>query len=343
MNELFGVSCTSKGACTAVGLHAASMSSPGFALVERWNGTKWTIEPTVLSRGATSTELNGVSCASVTACSAVGQAVEKAGHRSVNLAEAWDGRTWRIEAVPNPKGSTDADLMAVSCTSPRACTAVGFFGNSSGRFALAERWNGTTWRIETLPKPATTELFAVSCSAAKRCTAVGYYHAKSGTRPLAEAWNGTTWHIQSVPLPKGAPGGIFAAVSCTSPSACTATGGNFGNHPTLAGRWNGRRWRVQPTPTPADAASSHQEVELNAVSCRSATSCTATGGYAPHGYSAYFLEAWNGHGWRLVTAPHPAGFASGALNEMSCVPTRCTAVGAFSGGPILIATLAMAG
>ena len=151
-----------------------------------------------------------------------------------------------------------------------------------------------------------------------------------------------TWHIQAVPLPHGSPGGILTAVSCTSPRACTATGANFSTGPTLAERWNGTRWRVQPTPYPANSGTSHQEVELNAVSCASATACTASGEYAPGGQSAYFLEAWNGHRWRLVTAPHPAGFVAGALNGVSCAPARCTAVGAWSGGPISVATLAMA-
>ena len=72
------------------------------------------------------------------------------------------------------------------------------------------------------------------------------------------------------------------------------------------------------------------------------TACTATGAYAPGGHSAYFLEAWNGRTWRLVTAPHPFGFVSGALNGTSCVLVRCTAVGYWSGGPISVATLAMA-
>jgi hypothetical protein len=83
------------------------------------------------------------------------------------------------------------------------------------------------------------------------CTAVGYHAGTGGARPLAEAWNGTRWHIQTVPLPHGSPGGILAAVSCTSPRACTATGANFSaTGPTLAERWNGTRWRVQPAPYP---------------------------------------------------------------------------------------------
>jgi hypothetical protein len=133
-------------------------------------------------------------------------------------------------------------------------------------------------------------------------------------------------------------------VSCTSARACTATGANFSaTGPTLAVRWDGTRWRVQHTPSPANSGTSHEEVALNGVSCASATACTATGAYAPGGHSAYFLEAWNGRSWRLVPAPHPAGFLSGALNGISCVVARCTAVGAWSGGPIFVATLAMVG
>ena len=343
INELSAVSCTSGRACTAVGSHSASLSSPSFTLAERWNGSHWRIQHTILPKGAESSGFSGVSCVSATACTAVGSAFHKAGSRSVNLAEVWNGTSWRVQAIPTPKGSTGGDLSAVSCTSRSACTAVGFYDNAARHvLAVAERWNGRAWRIQALPRPAkVTQLSGVSCSAARACTAAGYYVGPKGTRPLAEAWNGRTWHIQAVPLPHGSPGGILTAVSCTSPRACTATGANFSTGPTLAERWNGTRWRVQPTPYPANSGTSHQEVELNAVSCASATACTASGEYAPGGQSAYFLEAWNGHRWRLVTAPHPAGFVAGALNDVSCAPARCTAVGAWSGGPISVATLAM--
>jgi hypothetical protein len=345
VNELSAVSCTSRRACTAVGSHAASLSSPGFPLAGRWNGTRWRIQPTMLPKGAESGGLTGVSCPSATACTAVGSTPGKAADTSVNLAEVWNGTSWRVQAIPAPQGSTSSSLFGVSCTSPNACTAVGYYSSAAGRLLpVAERWNGKAWRLQALPKSASTEFFGVSCSAAHACTAVGYHTGTAGARPLAEAWNGTRWHIRAVPLPPGSPGGILAAVSCTSPRACTATGANFSpTGPTLAERWNGTRWRVQPTPYPANSSTSHQEVELNGVSCASARACTATGAYAPGGQSAYFLEAWNGRRWRLVTAPHPAGFLAGALNGLSCAAARCTAVGAWSGGPIYIATLAMAG
>ena len=52
INELSAVSCTSGRACTAVGEHDASLSSPSFTLAERWNGVSWQIQPTVLPKGA---------------------------------------------------------------------------------------------------------------------------------------------------------------------------------------------------------------------------------------------------------------------------------------------------
>lgn len=337
INLLSAVSCTSGRSCTAVGSRSAGLSSPSFGLAERWNGVKWRIQPITLPKGAAGSELRGVSCTSATACTAVGYAVEKAAHRSVNLAETWNGASWRVQAVPNPEGSTDASLMAVSCTSAKACTAAGFYANAGGQHPVVERSDGSVWRVQVLPKPGTSELYGVSCSAQNACTAVG--HSSTGG-PLAEGWNGTTWHVQAVPLPRE---GLLDAVSCTSPRACTATGSSFGTTgPTLAERWNGIRWTVQATPYPTDFRVSTQQLELNGVSCGSVNSCTATGAYAPAGRSAYFLETWNGHSWRLASAPHPAGFRSGALNGVSCASARCTAVGAWSGGPIYIATLAIA-
>jgi hypothetical protein len=346
ISVLSAVSCSSGRACTAVGSYTSSASSPGFALAERWNGTSWQVQPTAKVTGAASPELFGVSCASANACTAVGTAFRTAESRDVNLAEAWNGRSWRVQAIPNPKGATDSALYAVSCTSASACTAAGVYDNAAGLpRAMTERWNGKAWSIQAIPQPAKrTWFFGVSCSTPWACTAVGYQNNGTGdAQPFAEAWNGTRWCVLTVPLPHGAPGGALSAVSCTSPGACTATGTSFlASGPTLAERWNGRSWRVQPTPNPANYRTSFGEVALDGVSCTSARACTASGEYSPGGLAAYFLEAWNGSSWRLVTAPVPAHFVSGALLGMSCTAVRCTAVGAWTGGPAPQATLAMA-
>ncbi len=342
---LSAVSCSSGWACTAVGNYTSSASSPGFGLADRWNGRSWHIQPTANVKGTTGPEFYGVSCPSARACTAVGIAFDTATSQDVNLAEAWNGRSWRVQAIPGPTSGTDPALYAVSCTSASACTAVGFYGNAAGLpTAMAERWNGKAWRIQAIPPAAqSTWLFGVSCSAARACTAVGYQYNGTNTLPLAEAWDGTTWRVQPVPLPPEATAGALRAVSCTSPGACTATGTSFlASGPTLAERWNGKDWRVQATPNPANYRASSGAVTLDGVSCTSATACTASGEYSPGGAAAYFLEAWNGKGWRLATVPVPVGFVSGALLGMSCRCGLCTAVGAWRGGPIPQATLAMA-
>jgi hypothetical protein len=345
INVLSAVSCTSGTACTAVGSYASSLSSPGFALAERWNGKAWHIQPTPKVKGATGPELYGVSCPSASACTAVGTAFDTALSGDVNLAEAWNGKNWRVQAIPNPKAGTNPGLFAVSCTSARDCTAVGFYDNATGLpTAMVERWNGKAWRLQAIPRAAErTWLTGVSCPAARACTAVGYkYSPGANTLPLAEAWNGAKWRVQTVPLPRKVTTGILSGVSCTSPSACTATGTHFGTSPTLAERWNGKNWRVQPTPNPKNYGKSFGAVSLNSVSCTSANACTASGEYSPGGLAAYFIEAWNGKSWRLVTAPVPAHFVSGTLLGMSCARARCTAVGAWSGGVRSQETLAMA-
>jgi len=332
ISGLSGVSCTSAHACTAVGSETASASSPGAPLAERWTGSRWRVQSTPAPKGSASSNFYGVSCASARSCAAVGTAFYTKGHRNVNLAEAWNGTTWRVQAVPN---LGDGALYAVSCTSAKACTGVGFYDNKTGLpTAVAERWNGFAWHTQAIRHPVKrTWLFGVSCSTARACIAVGYQNSGTGdAQPLTEAWNGTTWHVHSVPLPKGAPGGALSAVSCTSPGACTATGSNFGGTaPTLAERWNGTRWRVQATPNPANFQTSFGEVSLDGVSCTSATACTASGEYSPGGLADYFIEAWNGSSWRLVTTPFPVHFVSGALLGIACAPGRCTAVGAWSG------------
>jgi hypothetical protein len=339
ISDLGSVSCTSAHACTAVGTHTASLSSPIFSVAERWTGTRWKLQHTPTAKGAATSEFYAVSCGSARFCSAVGTAFYTKGSRNLDLVATWTGASWRVHTL-----SRRGALFAISCTSARACTAVGDTSTASRTLAVAYRWNGKTWRSQVVPRPDNfTWFMGVSCSAARACTAVGYENTGTGdAQPFAEGWNGTKWTVHTVPVPTGAPGGAFRAVSCTSASACTATGASFSaDSPTLGERWNGTKWKVQNTPNPPNFETSPEDPTLDGVSCTSTKACTATGEYAPDGVSAYFIEAWNGSSWRLVPAPVPAEFVSGALLGISCVPARCTAVGEWQGGAISQATLAM--
>jgi hypothetical protein len=84
----------------------------------------------------------------------------------------------------------------VACRSTSACTAVGFYYNSSDvAVTLAETWNGTAWTVQSTPNPKgaiESFLYGVTCRSTSACTAVGSYLSGSDVEvTLAEAWNGT--------------------------------------------------------------------------------------------------------------------------------------------------------
>ena len=70
-SSLLGVSCVSATSCTAVGV-SASPPRPKVTLAERFDGTRWAIQPTSNPAHSTDSRLVGVSCASHGSCTAVG-------------------------------------------------------------------------------------------------------------------------------------------------------------------------------------------------------------------------------------------------------------------------------
>jgi hypothetical protein len=281
------VSCTSASACTAVGDWIKAGTGKRVTLAEVWDGTAWTVQPTPNPTGNNGSVLSGVSCTSASACTAVGywNRIKDGTVKGVTLAEAWDGTAWTVQPTPNPGGKRGSALSAVSCTSNKACAAVGqFYLNPSVAETLAEAWNGTAWTVQATPNPTSMPnnvLSGVSCTSNKACTAVGSSFGGIGsTTPfstLAEAWDGTAWTVQATPNPTGLQASLLG-VSCTTVDACTAVGYSFtapGPHvqTTLAEAWDGTAWTVQATPNPTG----RQFPTLSGVSCTTDTACTAIG------------------------------------------------------------------
>ena len=228
-SSLTGVSCASPTPCIAVGYYQLEANSRGIPFAELWNGTSWLMlaipmppDEAVVS-GA---PIQRVSCASSTACTAVGQYFPSflAG-QSEPLAETWNGSAWTIEEPPTPPGGISAGLAAVSCTPANTCSAVGAFSpspNSDSR-VLLERRTGGSWSAQTASSPTDSNLLdAVSCPSETACVAVG----SAGGKPVAEAWNGSAWSTQQTPaIARGHNlGGSLAGVSCASPTTCIAVG-----------------------------------------------------------------------------------------------------------------------
>jgi hypothetical protein len=327
-DQLIGVACPISKACTAFGVSRVSnFSGTPLPMVQRWNGHSWRLQRTPNPRGARGAQLLGISCVSPSSCMAVGESTLG------TVAERWNGKVWAIEPTPRPAGAGSSGLDGVSCASPANCTAVGgssAFAGGTPFGTLVERWNGHRWHIQPTPTSHSPgHVFnAVSCSSAAACTAVG--NTASGL--LAERWNGTSWKTQHVPIPARMHGGVLTGVSCTSASVCTAVGegldisGNFVG--TITERWHDHRWSIQPTPT-----SKRPGYFLGAVSCTSASACTAVGSTP----SKLLAERWNGTAWTVQSTPTPpAAVGQGpcdsssrsCFNSVSCSSrSACTATG----------------
>jgi len=177
----------------------------------------------------------------------------------LNQALRWNGSKWAAFATPDPGGTSASDfseLGSVSCTSQRACWAVGDYVNPETQSLLNEalRWNGKKWAIANVPDPAPTNyLSAVTCAAAASCWAVGS-SGSSGIRGVGIFENTIlhlsrgTWSRVPSPNPGGAGLGdtnSLAAVDCASLMFCRAVGYVIaGPQPSSnqALRWDGTKW-----------------------------------------------------------------------------------------------------
>jgi hypothetical protein len=313
--ELTGISCASTSSCIAVGYYSDTTDGSGdTAFAAALNGSTWSLLNVPVPSGSVGSALSGVSCLSADSCEAVGYYSE--GNGGLNLAEFWNGSTWKVQSTP---ATTDSELGGVSCTAANACTAVGT--------AVALRWDGTTWSAQTLPKPhraTIPDLASVVCTSGQTCTAVGTYYIEGVANPVAEFWNGQAWKLQPTGIGTSFDTAFLSSVSCQPLVNCTAVG-------TYLDPVDGYRsfaetidvqWQVQSTPVPSGAVVSH----IDGVSCTSATACMAVATYIASKPGLHdFTEIWNGTSWTDGTIPQPTVTN---LNAVSCTSaTACMAVG----------------
>jgi hypothetical protein len=317
---LTGVSCTSGRSCIAVGGYTDAAGARR-TLAARWDGRRWSIQPTPQLTAATGV-LDAISCTSSTFCIAVGSDSTGA------LVERWTGRRWARQIVP-PEAS--GEVSRVSCGSPTRCLAVGT--------DTALSWNGRRWSAETPPKPSgayAVTLQGVSCSTSAGCTVVGSYQTGPMTAPgggatfgsggrtltLAEHWDGAHWSIQSTPNPTGAVRSTLWGVACPSAHACTGVGTDSdttGHGLTLIERWTGSRWAI-------DARGTRIAGGLSDVACPATTACVAVGSY-PKGT---LVQRWNGKRWTTRRTRSAATVTSANLMSVTCTgPSACSAVGTY--------------
>ncbi len=219
-------------------------------LAEHWNGTTWSIVPTV-NPGTRHNRLFSVSAVSSNNVWAVGNYDINAVQffNSATLAEHWNGTSWSKTTTQNP--SVGANLFGVTAVDSSNVWAVGQqfnFGTHSWN-TLIERYNGTSWSVVPSAASSTSdynELDTVSAFSNTDIWAVGFHapvinvNGTLGTfQALAEHWNGFSWTVAATPDTAG-DNQIIGVTALEGGHAVGVGYGSFvsGSSPEQGEAWN---------------------------------------------------------------------------------------------------------
>ena len=330
-NLLSGVTCVTADDCWSVGWYQRTAGATQ-TLIERWDGSAWSVVPSPNSAVSQSNVLRAVACLAADDCWAVGSYNDGGYQRT--LALHWDGAAWSVVATPNTDAAEHNALVDVACVAD-GCWAVGNHTAGGIYQTLILRWDGSDWSIAASPDVSATAnnlLSGVTCVAAGDCWAVGSaVNGNDTEQTLVERWNGSAWTVVASPNPLLASASRLAAVECTAASNCWAVGSTFNGvvDQTLIQRWDGSAWTTVSSP---NSGLSEANVLRN-VSCAAATDCWAVG---YRGATAQTLAVrWNGSSWAVVTSPSSGGTQPNDLFDVDCASTgACRAAGWRSDGTL---------
>jgi tripartite motif-containing protein 71 len=266
--ELLAVSCPSSTYCVAVGY--VYVGGKWNALIDRWNGSAWSLETLAIPPGAIGLEMSGVSCAAAGECIAVG-AEEISPEVWANYSARLAGGTWTKLSTPTASEASGriSGLTDVSCSAVANCMAVGWYNTGKGSKPFSELWTGSAWSLQLRSRTGWFE--GVSCVSAEFCMA-------AGNARITEEWNGSEWVKLTTPSAPDVGGGYLTGISCISSNDCAAAGAGYSllnpEQPvTLAETWNGSAWSEQTTPRESEMAWN----EIAGLSCTSLGACTSVG------------------------------------------------------------------
>jgi hypothetical protein len=240
----------------AVGDTLAPRSRVNRTLIERFDGSRWSVIPSPNQSGSNN-GLNGVSMAAGKGW-AVGYAAGTGGHQP--LAVRWDGARWSLASPAALTGN--AYLTGVDSLADGSAWAVGVQTAADGTWrTLVEHASGGAWTRAGSPNDGTTgtdnTLTAVGGTSATGLWAVGYRQSPQGLRPLVlrydTAASPPSWVSVSgaggVPSP-GAVETVLTGVDVRTAGDVWAVGyydqGSVKR--PLALHWNGSSWSNSPVP-----------------------------------------------------------------------------------------------
>jgi hypothetical protein len=315
-NTLRAVAAVSNNDAWAVGYHDDEKTGGTSTLIQRWNGTSWSIVDSPNGPNSGDNYLSGVAAVSSNDVWAVGHYTDANGVEQT-LTLRWDGSEWAREISPNRPGNNR--LVSVAVVSGNQVWAVGYSGSANPHQTLTMRWNGTQWEIMSSPNPppfqtgaADAYLTGVSATPLGDVKAVGYYYNADRSRRLTLImhWDRNpivnAWLIVSSPNVAGSGDNVLNGITVVTTDLDARAVGFYvdatGNRRTLTLSWNGTAWNVVPSPSLPYPFNTYYN-ELNAVAAVTANHVWAVGEYDQPPVSTLTLR-WANNQWSVVSSPN---------------------------------------
>lgn len=327
--------CSGVNTCTAVGSYRTSAGNQLLVATElygHWGAPSTLAAPlnAVVSKASSGrlTELLGVACPALGDCVAVGTYNTSQGFEPLVVSEM--NGTWGVgQIVDLPKSAATAGqsaaLFAVRCNGVGNCEAVGTYDNVvEGLEPLTWSEHRGTWNVtETpaLPTGALTTLqdaglASIDCPTFGNCVGVGSFVNGTDLQAMAlresngvwgNAASGTTISLPATAVSTGndSDNGLNS-VSCLAVTTCVAVG-QFdlaSGFAAMAVDYSSGQWHQAHqivTPTPLDTTDPPL-ASLESVSCSSAASCVAVGGYGTRSETAPVVATDSSGSWAPATA-----------------------------------------
>jgi hypothetical protein len=256
---LDGVSCATATHCVAVGTANGYTKSARadleVAMIETWDGAKWTLHNVTASSASSMLQVAGISCATGSFCVLDGDSFTVSSNSATigTWLAAWNGKN-----LTRMKSTVAMMPTAVSCATVSNCAVTGINPDIASNAAATttsstEIWNGNVWRPATVTWPKGTGesmTFGLSCYAAHSCEMVGLDGpaAENSEDAVAVSFTGTASRRQVVPAPAKGDSTVLTGVSCLPSGTCVAVGEtgktNSSSSSVMTGVWNGRPWRL---------------------------------------------------------------------------------------------------
>lgn len=214
-------------------------------LVERWDGSAWSIVPSP-NPGPTGNSLEAVAVIGDNDAWAVGSMYSTA-VVSLPISMHWDGSVWTAVEVPVPPFCTQRTYLTdVAGRRARFVLATGYCTTAAGDQGFILRWDGRAWSVAAGPDriPAQSALNGLTVISRSDAWAVG----AAGGLALILHWDGTAWTAVDAPADVG-PDSSLTSIDA-SRAKLWAVGIGQSSQPPFAGRltalWDGTAWTRVP-------------------------------------------------------------------------------------------------